>query len=303
MKKLLFVIVPILIASFIVSCGDGPSGFKKSDNGLLYKFHKRNKEGVKPVEGDMLTAILIYAVRDTKTEKDSVLFDSHNNPGPFRIPLSKSEFKGDIYEGFGMMSEGDSATFIISADSFFLKTVRAQKLPDFIQPKSNLYFRIKLEKIQKKADYEKEQKQMMEKQMKEMAEMKEKEQVSIDKYLADNKITAKPLESGLVFMDVKKGKGAKAAKGDKVKVEYKGMLLDGTEFDSSTKHGKPFEFELGAGQVIPGWDEGIQLMKVGGKAKLVVPSRLGYGSRGAGTIPPYATLVFEVELVATGPAK
>jgi len=292
MKKLLVLFIGVATTLFMFSCGDGPKGFKKTDNGLLYKFHVQKKEGAKPAEGDMLTAILIY-----KTDKDSLLFDSHNNPGPFRIPLMKSEYKGDIYEGLGLMSEGDSATFIINADSFFLKTAQAPKVPDFILPNSNLTFHVKLEKIQKKDEYEKEQKELMEKQMKEMEGMKEKEQTELDKYLADNKITTKATESGLIYSDLKKGKGPKAKAGDKVTVEYRGLLLDGTEFDASAKHGKPFEFELGAGQVIPGWDEGISMMQKGGKAKMIIPSKIAYGSRGMGSIPPFSTLIFEVELL------
>jgi FKBP-type peptidyl-prolyl cis-trans isomerase len=87
-------------------------------------------------------------------------------------------------------------------------------------------------------------------------------------------------------------------KGKTVSVHYKGKLLDGTVFDSSYKRNQPFEFTLGTGQVIPGWDEGIQLLSVGDKARLVIPSNLGYGARGAGgVIPPDATLIFDVELI------
>jgi len=104
----------------------------------------------------------------------------------------------------------------------------------------------------------------------------------------------KPLEK----TDVVVGKGAEAKAGDVVVVHYVGKLLDGTEFDSSKKHGKPFDFPLGAGRVIKGWDEGVAGMKVGGKRKLVIPPSLGYGARGAGgAIPPNATLVFDVELL------
>tara|TARA_Y100001968_G_scaffold267217_1_gene257074 strand:+ start:27 stop:659 length:633 start_codon:yes stop_codon:yes gene_type:complete len=103
--------------------------------------------------------------------------------------------------------------------------------------------------------------------------------------------------SGLRITDLKIGDGAEATPGNKVSVNYKGMLENGKEFDSSYGRG-PFNFPLGAGQVIKGWDEGVSGMKVGGKRKLVIPSELGYGSRGAGgVIPPNATLIFEVELL------
>ena len=105
--------------------------------------------------------------------------------------------------------------------------------------------------------------------------------------------------SGLEYTEVEAGTGVQAAAGKMVKVHYTGKLTNGTVFDSSYKRGEPIEFKLGVGQVIKGWDEGIALMKVGGKATLTIPSDLGYGARGAGgVIPPNATLVFDVELVA-----
>ncbi|ANH61408.1 MULTISPECIES: peptidylprolyl isomerase [Dokdonia] len=106
-------------------------------------------------------------------------------------------------------------------------------------------------------------------------------------------------DSGLRYQIIQKGDGVKAEKGKTVSVHYKGALPDGTVFDSSFKRNQPIDFQLGVGQVIPGWDEGIALLNVGDKARLVIPSDLAYGSAGAGgVIPPNATLVFDVELVA-----
>lgn len=106
-------------------------------------------------------------------------------------------------------------------------------------------------------------------------------------------------ESGLRYQVIQQGTGVQAEKGKTVAVHYKGMFADGGEFDNSYKRGNPIEFPVGMGNVIPGWDEGIQLLKVGDKARFVIPSHLGYGSRGAGgVIPPDATLVFDVELMA-----
>lgn len=104
--------------------------------------------------------------------------------------------------------------------------------------------------------------------------------------------------SGLRYKILQKGNGKQATKGAKVSVHYKGQLLDGTVFDSSYKRKQPLDFNVGVGQVISGWDEGIQLLQVGAKARLVIPSNLGYGERGAGgVIPPNATLIFDVELM------
>ena len=104
--------------------------------------------------------------------------------------------------------------------------------------------------------------------------------------------------SGLKYEDVEVGNGASPQKGKRVTVHYTGTLTNGTKFDSSRDRGQPFEFPIGMSRVIKGWDEGVLSMKVGGKRKLMIPSALGYGARGAGgLIPPNADLNFDVELL------
>ena len=104
--------------------------------------------------------------------------------------------------------------------------------------------------------------------------------------------------SGLKYEDVEVGNGKSPEKGKRVTVHYTGTLSNGTKFDSSRDRGQPFQFTIGVGQVIKGWDEGVLSMKVGGKRKLMIPSALGYGARGAGgLIPPNADLNFDVELL------
>ncbi|MEO7617914.1 MAG: FKBP-type peptidyl-prolyl cis-trans isomerase [Candidatus Saccharibacteria bacterium] len=112
------------------------------------------------------------------------------------------------------------------------------------------------------------------------------------------KKTVTPDTTDLKITDEVVGTGAEATTGSTISVNYLGTLLDGTKFDSSYDRNQPFEFKLGAGQVIEGWDKGFAGMKVGGKRKLVIPSSLGYGASGVGSIPANSTLVFEVELLA-----
>jgi peptidyl-prolyl cis-trans isomerase A (cyclophilin A) len=129
---------------------------------------------------------------------------------------------------------------------------------------------------------------------KRLAEAKAAQTDALDQVSAGFSETA----SGLRYQIIQKGIGAKAEKGQQVSVHYQGALIDGTVFDSSYKRKEPIEFQLGIGQVISGWDEGLQLLHVGDKARFVIPSDLAYGSAGAGgVIPPDAILVFDVELV------
>ncbi len=112
-----------------------------------------------------------------------------------------------------------------------------------------------------------------------------------------NSIGATTTESGLKYIDHVVGTGASPKSGQTVTVHYTGTLTDGSKFDSSVDRGQPFEFTIGIGRVIKGWDEGVMSMKVGGKRRLIIPPHLGYGSRNAGPIPPNSTLIFEVELL------
>ncbi len=109
--------------------------------------------------------------------------------------------------------------------------------------------------------------------------------------------SVEPTQGGLQITDETVGTGAEATNGATLTMNYIGTLTDGTKFDSSYDRNQPFNFTLGAGQVIPGWDQGIAGMKVGGKRKLIIPPSLGYGSQAAGSIPPNSTLIFEVELL------
>jgi len=200
------------------------------------------------------------------------------------------------------MRMGDSAAIIVNADSFFMKTAGMPSSPDFIDSAAMLYFTVGLTNIQSMEEMQAEA------DIKN-AEAEANEMVILAKYLEDNNITTEPTESGLIFISKKKGTRKQAVAGKKVKVNYEGMFLDGKYFDTSVEEAAkangiynpqrpygPFDFDLGAGQVIKGWDEGIAMMKEGGKARLIIPSKIAYGAAprpGA----PFSTLIFDVELV------
>ncbi len=259
--------------------------YKKSDKGIRYSFVKSNK-GAKIKLDDIVFLQIKYA-----TDKDSVLFDSWKMGGPIQLKVSKPTFKGDLMDGLNLMTAGDSVLFLFSADSMFTKTFN-MPLPEFIKPGSDLKFTVKIDRITTeevlRADEIKIEK---EKNM--------EEQKAIEQYIAENKLTPVTTPSGLKYVMYNEGTGAKAEAGKTVRVHYTGKLLNGTKFDSSYDRNDPIEFKLGQGMVIKGWDEGIALLKEGGKALLIIPSNIAYGARGAGgVIPPFAPLTFEVELVS-----
>lgn len=131
---------------------------------------------------------------------------------------------------------------------------------------------------------------------------KEIEPVDVDGEVFSSELEVVTTDSGLQYQDTVVGDGPTAEAGQKVSVHYTGWLEDGIVFDSSVDRDVPFDFNLGLGAVIKGWDEGVQGMKVGGKRILKIPADLGYGDRGAGaSIPPGATLIFEIELLGITP--
>ena len=286
-NKLTTLAILAFAALMLASCSKYP-GFKKTKNGLYYKFIVENKDTAKPHINDVMEMYLSY--KGVSKGKDTVLMDGKQK---FTLMMMKSFFKGDIYEGLGMMSKGDSAIFIMPADSFFKKIVHAPKLPEFIDSASMLTFNVKM------LDFY-SQEEMQRREEEKNAQLEKEENEKLQKYLTENNITQQPTESGLIYIEIKKGNGPKAVNGKTVSVHYTGTLLDGTKFDSSFDHPdkKPLEFKIGEGRIIKGFEEGISMMSKGGKAKLIIPSKLAYGSRPAGpTIPAFATLVFEVELV------
>jgi len=284
MKNLFRFSILLVLGVAVASCGKYP-GFKKTDSGLYYKFHIQTGDTAKPAVNNILQLDLsYYTMKDGKV--DSVLMKPTAMPFQLMAPF----FKGDLMEALALMAKGDSATFIVSADSFFAKFVK-QPRPAFIDSNSVLYFDVKLKDFMT-------MEQMMKKREEENAQKLQAETVVIAKYIADNKITVQPTESGLYLIETTKGKGPKPTAGQKVKVHYTGMLLDGTKFDSSVDRGQPFEFTIGQGQVIKGWDEALPMLSKGSKARLIIPSTIGYGERGAGqVIPPFSPLVFDVELL------
>ena len=288
----------MLMAGTMSACGEkNPnSGFQKSKNGLFYQFFNKN-EGNLPQLGDLLELSIGCKVNDT-----TVIIPVMENI----MQLQESQFAGDLFEGLAMMHKGDSAAFIVDIDSTFKKLMGQPQLPEGFSSSDEMRFNVRLDDFYPESEYAKRMavkaKKASEERIAKMKEDHPEETANaaqqLTDYLNDNKIVVKPTASGLCYVMTTEGNGERPQVGQMVKVHYTGKLLDGTVFDSSVERGQPFQFPLGVGQVIPGWDEGIALMSKGEKGVLYIPYYLAYGDRQAGDkIVPYSNLMFEVELV------
>lgn len=285
MKKIfLFLSLSILL----ISCGDNTSqGYKKDKTGIEYKFFVHNPDAEKPKYGDILVLSMTYAT----AANDSIIFDTREVDSDFKMRFKTDTYPGgSINDCFNMMNVGDSASFLIDAEMFFINT-KNQEPPNFIKKGSKLKFNIKLKKIFSYDEYKQEREKVVVKDQKE-------EEMILKSFLQHESIKQEPTNSGLYYIEEKKGNGKAPKAGDRVIVNYTGTLISGKVFDSTLMRNEPFEFTYGVGEVIQGWDEGLSYMREGGKARLIIPSHLAYGEKGyPGLIAPNSTLIFEIELI------
>ena len=306
MKYVLLSVLALAVAG-LSSCKHG--GYTKTKSGLEYIIHT-NTGGKKPKEGDFMK--VYYQIR---TDKDSILEDTRDPKSPYagkpvNIPYSKPKSLVDLMEGFGMLGEGDSATFRLNSDSIYKMP---QQRPPFIKAGEYMKFIVKMVKLATKEEVEKDEMARREEAMKKMKADQEKQLVFDDKSLQDyfskNNLHPQKTASGLYYTIETPGKGDNVGDGDSAVVNYAGRLLDGKLFDTNMKDVaakempervatcKPFTVAVGAHRVIPGWDEGLKLFKKGAKGKLYIPSTLAYGPQANGGIPSNSCLVFDVMIL------
>jgi len=295
-KKLMFM---ALAALGLASCN---GGFKKGEGGLLYNIIT-DKSGPSIMPGDFVSINFII-----KNDADSVLVSSYEMGHQVPQIIQKPQFKGDIYAGIAMLSEGDSAIIKLNIDSIS----KGHPKPPGFKGKYVVYT-IKVEKVIAKGNLSDQVfAGRYQAYLKSLAdEARKEEPVRIKKYIADNNLKATQTASGLDYVITKEGSGAKPVPGDTVVVNYIGKYLNGKVFETSVKAEaqkaklpinpmnpyKPIRFPIGVKGMIQGWDEGLQLLNKGSKATLILPSSLAYGEQGNGQIQPFTPLIFDVELV------
>ena len=322
----------------LTACNKGGGDYAKTKSGIEYKIFKKvgndyERREISP-DGDPTykdrVGKFLLGNMQYRTGKDSVLQNTRRDVGlPVPLPLQELKQKGMPDEALSMLQPGDSGVFRFQVDSL-IKPKSGQPVPKFLRNGGNVVLMYvattpKLitqaeagamqPELQKRAmaaqlkqrmaspEYAKQMQAQKDEQAKMLAtpavaaQMK-KDDAVLQEYIKKNNLSVQKTPSGVYYQVLKPGTGPKPNPGQTVSVNYNGTLLSGKLFDSSDKQGKPIDFPLGQGAVIPGWDEGIALLNKGSKAVLLIPSSLAYGTRGAGAdIPANAPLRFEVELV------
>ncbi len=277
----------LFILLFVTSCHwfNKYPGYSKTKSGIYYHLHKIGETINPPKSSDYVTAEILYA-----TIHDSVFFKGHRT-----FQLTEPEFKGSIDECFLMLSQGDSASFIIDAEKFFTRTL-VSKMPKFIKKGEKLKVDLKISEIRTKEQYANDKAEFL----KWIEDFGEYEKLILSRFIKEENISVAPSGSGMFFISVRQGTGKPVEIGDLVLVHYEGRFLNGKFFDSTNKRNQPFEFVYGSEmQVIPGLEEAIGRMREGEKAVIILPSGLAWGEKGSSTgiIPPFTSVIYEVELL------
>ncbi|AFK03905.1 peptidylprolyl isomerase FKBP-type [Emticicia oligotrophica DSM 17448] len=263
--------------SLLFSCNQ----FKVTEDpdGSKYQIHEAGK-GKKIKTGDMLTFDLVI-----KSSIDSTFEDTYKRKQPITMVAQPGLYKGSFENALMHLTEGDSATVFVNADSLF--TRMGQTIPPGITKGSDLKFIVKIKSTQTREDFQKAQN-----------EKKNNEAKLMEEFAKKNFPNATKTQYGIYHTVVKEGTGDLIKAGQVVTVDYTGKLMNGKVFDSSVgKPGPKFQVTVGQGAVIPGWEQALLLMKKGEKSIIFIPSSLAYGEQGGGPIEPFSSLIFEMEIL------
>ncbi len=280
--------------SFLIGCSNMSSkfpGYSVTESGIHYKLISLGDGSVKPEELNYITVNITY-----KTVKDSIFFQ-----GLRKFQLTTPRYQGSIDECFMMLALGDSASFYFPADSFFTRTLETS-LPKFINKNDLMRVDIKMIDIQSEKQYQLEKEAFLHW----INDFGDYEKVILKQYMDGKKLSITPTTTGLYYIPVVKSNGESVAVGDTITVNYEGRFFNSKIFDSTKKRNEPFQFVYGQKwQVVEGLEEAIGMMKEGERSLFILPSRLAFGENGSSTgiIPPFTSVVFEVELIEVKKGK
>lgn len=281
---ILFSMVCLSAVMLFTACTQKFPGYKKTQNGLYYKFHSQNTSATQPQLSDFLKVDMTCYLND------SLYYDWQGAQHEVYTQLRDPIFEGDLQEAYAMMHVGDSASFYVKADS--VAALYYQQDPNVVGLKPEDYFRYEVKLVEVKS----EEAFMAElEMMKEV--MKEASKKALEDYIAANNISVTPEPSGAYIIPLEKGKGRCPVKGEKVELDFSATLLDGQSVGSTFDSPEKFSFVLGEGNTIQGWEEVVPKMHLGERVMAIIPFDLAYGERAVGSIPAYSNLVYDIKLL------
>lgn len=260
------------------------SFYKTLKNGIRMHVYDYNPKMPHPDIGDIIQLHMDYY------HKDSLLFSSREVPGDFKMQINEPKYPGSVYYGLLQLHKNDSAELIVEATGFYKYTKDLIKLPEFIELSDSLRFFVRVVDVIRQTEFQDMQEEKLE-------DIRRKEVSDIRKYMIDHELDAKEM-GDRIFREIHtKGKGQEIQGDSKVRIHYIGMFLNDTPFSDTKKDGKPFTFDMSKNQVIPGLEKGLSGVREGSRLTLIIPFDEAYGSHKEGPIPPYSTLVFNIEVL------
>ncbi|MGN6647478.1 MAG: FKBP-type peptidyl-prolyl cis-trans isomerase [Cytophaga sp.] len=270
--------------------------YSTTTSGLQYRIIKDSVGGNFPEVGGFISFWF-----EIRTQNDSIITTLFGDPHPAAVPVTKVRHEADIEEGLMLLTAGDSAEFLLDADSLYINSFGTQK-PDFLNGTSHVKMIIKMDNVYTRHfvdSLKSDQQARVNEKLSKEVEIFKRDSLLIQRYLIKHQLKGEATSGGAYVVKLKNNDAAKARFiniGESIETTYVGtLLINGTEFDRSPE-GKYFKFTVGVGEVIRGWDEAFRKLKHGEKALILIPSRLAYGDSSAGTIPPDSPLIFEVEV-------
>jgi len=286
------IIIITLITLLLSACGNHSKkfpGFSVTKTNIHYKLITIGESHIKAEPSNYVSVVVSY-----RTPSDSLFFH-----GIRTFQLTEPQFAGSIDECFTMLSKGDSATFYISANDFFTKTIETN-LPKFFSENDFLRVDIRMLDVITEKQYELDKEAFLHW----IEDFGDYEKIILKQYLEEQTVNFEPTASGLYYIPVKQGSGAQIQQGDTITVHYEGRFFNGKFFDSTRMRNEPFQFVYGQKwQVIPGLEEAIGMMYPQEKSLFIIPSHLAFGQGGSSTgiVPAFTPVVFEVEIVEVKP--
>jgi FKBP-type peptidyl-prolyl cis-trans isomerase len=266
------------------ACTEQFSGYKKTKDGLLYKFYNQNTSATQPKLTDFMKVDMACYLND------SLYYDWQGSQHEVYTQLQEPIFKGDLQEAYAMMHVGDSASFYVKADSVAILYYEKDPNAVGLNPEDVFRYEVKLLEVKSEEEFMADVEKMK-------ASMMAESRKALEDYLDANGINVAPDSTGIYIIPMEAGKGQFPKKGDKVEVDFSTTLLNGQLVGSTFDGPDKLSFVLGEGITIKGWEEIMPKMRLGERVKAIIPFDMAYGEHSVGSIPAYANLVYDIKLL------